>query len=226
MADEQETMKQNVENLRSDLEKGISELKLTLSPEQIDLLMRFLALLVKWNHTYNLTAVRDPEEMVQKHLLDSLTVAPYLKDGPFLDVGAGAGLPGIPLAILFPQFHFTLLDSNGKKARFMLQAAAELGLKNVAVQNSRVEAFHPAKGFATILSRAFASLGDIVNLCSPLLQQANNEHAAGQLFCMKGQYPEQELAELPKTVSVIAIHPLQVPGLQEQRHLVCLQPAL
>lgn len=212
-----------MENLRSDLEKGAKELKLNLSPEQTDQLMRFLALLVKWNHTYNLTAVRDPEEMVQKHLLDSLTIAPYLKDGPFLDVGAGAGLPGIPLAIYYPDFQFTLLDSAGKKARFMLQAAAELGLKNVTVQNSRVEAFHPAKGFATILSRAFASLGDIVNLCSPLLQQATSEQPAGQLFCMKGHYPEQELKELPATVQVTAIHALQVPGLQEQRHLVCLQ---
>lgn len=213
-----------MDDLRAKLEKGASALNLHLNPDQIDQLMRFLALLVKWNHTYNLTAVRDPEEMVQKHLLDSLAIAPYLKDGPFLDVGAGAGLPGIPLAIYYPNFHFTLLDSNGKKARFMLQAAAELGFKNVAVQHSRVEVFRPVKGFATILSRAFASLGDIVNLCSPLLQQETNEHSAGQLFCMKGQYPEQELKELSSPIKVLAIHELKVPGLNEQRHLVCLLP--
>ena len=183
------------------------------------LLNQYLQLLQRWNKVYNLTAVRDPAEMQSLHIGDSISVAPFLRGDTCLDVGSGAGLPGIPLAILQPERHFTLLDTNGKKTRFMQQAVLELGLRNVTVVQTRVESWQPAGQFDAIISRAFASLRDFVSF--------TGKHASenGILYAMKGRYPVSELAELPTGWQVIAQHPLHVPGLEAERHLLELQQA-
>lgn len=181
------------------------------------LLNRYLQLLQRWNKVYNLTAVRDPAEMQSLHIADSLSVAPYLRGTTCLDVGSGAGLPGIPLAIIQPQRQFTLLDTNGKKTRFMQQAVLELGLSNVTVIQTRVESWQPVGCFDAIISRAFASLQDFVTF--------TGKHACenGILYAMKGRYPDSELAELPSGWQVMAQHTLHVPDLDAERHLLELQ---
>ena len=185
-----------------------------MTGEQLKCLLTYLELLVKWNKAYNLTAVRDPSQMVTRHLLDSLAIAPHLVGERLIDVGTGAGLPGVPMAILFPQRHFSLLDSNGKKTRFLFQVKTQLGLDNMAVIQQRVEVSAPERPYDAVLSRAFASLEDMVNGCQHLLA------AGGHFLAMKGGHPELELAVLADKCSVIAVHPLEVPGLAEQRHLV------
>jgi 16S rRNA (guanine527-N7)-methyltransferase len=181
------------------------------------LLNRYLQLLQRWNKVFNLTAVRDPAEMQSLHIADSISVAPYLQGKTCLDVGSGAGLPGIPLAILQPERQFTLLDTNGKKTRFIQQAVLELGLPNVQVVQTRVESWQPAAPFDAIISRAFASLHDFVSF--------TGKHVAenGILYAMKGRYPASELAELPAGWRVTAQHPLHVPGLDAERHLLEIQ---
>ncbi len=154
-------------------------------------LIQYLVLLEKWNRRYNLTAVRDIETMVSKHIVDSLSVLPWIKGNSLLDVGTGAGLPGIPLAILFPQKQHVLLDSNGKKTRFLLQVKHALALTNVEVQNQRVETYVHKAGFSQIISRAFASLGDMVRLTEHLLA------TDGELVAMKAVLTADELAEIP-----------------------------
>lgn len=198
------------------LSTGISELKLDISGEQIQQLQEYLLLLQKWNKAYNLTAVRDPLDMVSKHLLDSLSIAPYVAAQRCLDVGTGAGLPGIPLAILYPEKSFSLLDSNGKKTRFLIQAKAALGLDNVEVHCERVESLQTDNGYDGIFSRAFASLPDMIAGCADLL--AEN----GRLYAMKGVFPENELSQLPKGFIVEHCHPIHVPTLNEYRHLVVI----
>jgi 16S rRNA (guanine527-N7)-methyltransferase len=174
----------------------------------------YLQLLQKWNRVFNLTAIRDPKEMVVLHILDSLAVNPYLHGHRILDVGTGAGLPGIPLALLNPEKHFVLLDSNSKKTRFLVQAIAELKLKNVEVVHQRCEDFHPEKCFDTIVSRAFASievmLATTAHLCC----------AKGQFLAMKGVYPEQEMVEISPKFKVVEVHKLNIQGLDAERHLV------
>ena len=181
------------------------------------LLNRYLQLLQRWNKVFNLTAVRDPAEMQLLHIADSISVAPFLRGKSCLDVGSGAGLPGIPLAILQPDRQFTLLDTNGKKTRFIQQAVLELGLPNVKVVQTRVESWQPAAPFEAIISRAFASLHDFVTF--------TGKHVAenGILYAMKGRYPASELAELPAGWCVTAQHPLHVPGLDAERHLLEIQ---
>lgn len=181
------------------------------------LLNRYLQLLQRWNKVFNLTAVRDPAEMQSLHIADSISVAPFLRGKSCLDVGSGAGLPGIPLAILQPDRQFTLLDTNGKKTRFIQQAVLELGLPNVKVVQTRVESWQPAAPFEAIISRAFASLHDFVTF--------TGKHVAenGILYAMKGRYPASELAELPAGWRVTAQHPLHVPGLDAERHLLEIQ---
>ncbi|WML89783.1 16S rRNA (guanine(527)-N(7))-methyltransferase RsmG [Thiothrix lacustris] len=188
-----------------------------MDAHETQLLNRYLQLLQRWNKVYNLTAVRDPAEMQSLHIADSISVAPYLRGETCLDVGSGAGLPGIPLAILQPERHFTLLDTNGKKTRFIQQAVLELGLKNVTVIQTRVESWQPAGHFDAIISRAFASLRDFVTF--------TGKHAGenGILYAMKGRYPASELAELPMGWQMTAQHPLHVPGLDAERHLLELQ---
>jgi 16S rRNA (guanine527-N7)-methyltransferase len=203
-----------MDSCREKLNQGLSALSLQLADEQIEALLKFVGLINKWNKAYNLTAIRDPLEMVTLHLLDSLAILPHIKLPRAADIGTGAGLPGIPLAICLPDCHFTLVDSNSKKTRFVQQAVLELQLKNVEVVHSRVEQFKPQQLFSTVISRAFASMADIVDLTAHLLAED------GCLLAMKGQIPEQELAELSLDYSVI---PLNVPGIDAERCLICME---
>ena len=191
-----------------------AELGLRLNPQQDQQLQQYLELLQRWNKVYNLTAVRDPVQMLPLHLWDSLSVVPFIEAEHCLDVGSGAGLPGIPLAIMRPTQQFTLLDTNGKKTRFIQQAALELGLANIKVVQKRVEQWHPEQQFAAIISRAFASLADFVTVSSMHLQ------AQGRLYAMKGRDPESEIAELHQGWSVAGSHQLIVPSLDAERHLL------
>jgi 16S rRNA (guanine527-N7)-methyltransferase len=193
------------------LEAGLAALALP-APLCVALLA-YLQELEKWNAAYNLTAIRDPREMVTRHLLDSLVMVPHVR-GPLLDVGSGAGLPGIPLAIARPELAVTVLDSNGKKARFLRHAVRALKLPNVAVVESRVEDYRPQAPFAALTSRAFASLGDFFKLTGHLLA------ADGQWLAMKGKLDDSETHDLPAGVGIVDIKPLKVPGLAEARHLV------
>jgi len=195
------------------LRSGVSELGLTLSEEAIDKLLAYLALLHKWNKVYNLTAIRDKSEMVSHHLLDSLAVLPHLWKGRWLDVGCGGGMPGLVLAIAEPDWEFTLLDSNTKKTSFVQQAVIELGLGNVSVYSGRVEQWVPNYKFDGIVSRAFAELGDFLQLTRHLL--APDGHWAA----MKGQ-PEPELGAIPADCEIERVITLYVPGLSAARSLV------
>ncbi|MGZ8224746.1 MAG: 16S rRNA (guanine(527)-N(7))-methyltransferase RsmG, partial [Methylobacter sp.] len=166
------------------------------------------------NKAYNLTAVRDREEMVRLHLLDSLAIIPYIEGKRVIDIGTGAGLPGIPLAVYLPETRFTLLDSNAKKTRFVQQAVLELKLKNVEVCHNRVEKYHPEKNFNTAITRAFAGLSDIVELTAHLLARD------GVLLAMKGRRPDSELEQVSAKKTVI---PLRVPGVESERCLIRIQ---
>ncbi len=206
--------------LLQSLNKGANALGLTLSEPQQQALMAYLELLIKWNKAYNLTAIRDPQQMVALHLLDSLAVHKAIQQaGHIIDVGTGPGLPGLVLAIMNPQKHFTLLDSNGKKTRFLFQARASLGLDNVEIVNERCEAYHPPRPFDMIVSRAFASLADMVHWTQHM--RADD----GCFLAMKGQFPEQELADLGDDYRLIQSQILDVPGVEGQRHLLTLVPA-
>lgn len=196
------------------LRRGCEALGLALESRQAERLLAYLDLLRKWNGAYNLTAVRDPAQMVTRHLLDSLAIAPHLHGRNVIDVGTGAGLPGLPLAILLPESRFSLLDSNGKKTRFLFQVKTALGLDNMQVHHARVESFRPPEPYDAVLSRAFASLADMVARCGHLLAPT------GSFLAMKGVYPADELTELGPQYAVKAIQALAVPGLDEQRHLV------
>ena len=198
------------------LSEGLCQLALAhpLDQKQQETLIKYVDLLNKWNKTYNLTAVRKPEQMVTRHLLDSLSICPYLRGKRILDVGTGAGLPGIPLAIAFPDRHFTLLDSNNKKTRFVTQAVSELELSNVDVVQSRVENFQISPPFDTIISRAYSAIGDMVNQTRHLL--ALN----GVFLAMKGMTPVAEINELPEDFVLVKNHELYVPELEEARHLL------
>lgn len=204
--------------MREILLKGLVELKLDLNEQQIDKLLAYLALLVKWNKAYNLTAIREPEKMLTHHLLDSLAIAPYIKGDSILDVGTGAGLPGIPMAITYPEKQFTLLDSNGKKTRFVQQAKLELGLDNLQVAKTRVEELtlegQHENGFDLITSRAFADLELMVKLTRHLLAPE------GRMAAMKGPKAEEELAPIRDQVADLTTHTLNVPMLDGQRHLL------
>lgn len=202
-----------------ELTQGAATLGVALDARQHELLMGYLALLIKWNKAYNLTAVRNPDEMVSRHLLDSLSVVPFVAErgNDWLDVGSGGGMPGVPLAILFPERRFTLLDSNGKKTRFLTQVKLELGLDNLGVVNARVEAFRPPQPFAGIVSRAFSALEDFANWTRHLGDRDTH------WLAMKGLRPDDELARMPDDFKVEAEHTLAVPGCQGQRHLLILR---
>lgn len=202
------------QQLREQLHRGIAELQLTLPETAVAQLLQYLALLTKWNRAYNLTAVRDPAEMVSRHLLDSLAVMPHVSGNHCADVGTGAGLPGIPLAIVLPQKQFELIDSNGKKVRFIAQAIAELSLKNAKAIQCRIESWQPEQAYDVVLSRAFATLADMAQGCEHVLS------AQGVMLAMKGVYPRQELSELPERFKVGACHALKVPNEEGQRHLI------
>ncbi|WP_112481042.1 16S rRNA (guanine(527)-N(7))-methyltransferase RsmG [Vibrio variabilis] len=204
-------------NLRVKLDQLIAETSLEVSELQREQLVGYVQLLDKWNKAYNLTSVRRPEEMLVKHILDSIIVGEHLEGERFIDVGTGPGLPGVPLAIMHPTKSFTLLDSLGKRIRFIKQVAHELKIKNVSPVQSRVEEFDAGEGFDGVLSRAFASMTDMVNWCKHLPKPES-----GRFYALKGQLHDQEIAELPSWCSVIEIKPLQVPELEGDRHLVIL----
>ncbi|MCC6209088.1 MAG: 16S rRNA (guanine(527)-N(7))-methyltransferase RsmG [Gammaproteobacteria bacterium] len=201
------------------LDAGLAALGLALPPAVRRGLLDYLVLLEKWNRAYNLTAVRDRGEMVARHLLDSLSIVPYIKTPRIIDVGSGAGLPGIPLALALPACRLVLLDSNRKKTRFLSQAVAELRLGNVAVESLRAEEYRPDEGFDTVVTRAFASLAEIVAAAGHLCR------SDGCLLAMKGRYPAEELAALPPSFRLLAVEPLRVPGLDAERYLVRLARA-
>lgn len=202
--------------IRRTLDAGLRELELPLADPQRTRLTDFLGLLSKWNRTWNLTAITDPREMVARHLLDSLSVLDLLEGSRILDVGSGAGLPGIPLAVASPDREFVLLDSNRKRTRFMTHVAGRLGLDNVSVVRSRVEDYQDESGFDTVLSRAFASLADFVRLAGRLCAPR------GRLVAMKGRSDTQETSNVPNGWVLAESRPLQVPGVEGQRHAIVL----
>ncbi|GIB24432.1 glucose inhibited division protein B [Vibrio cholerae] len=203
--------------LRVKLDALISKTSLTVTEQQHEQIVGYVQLLDKWNKAYNLTSVRDPMEMLVKHILDSLVVSPHLVGERFIDVGTGPGLPGIPLAIMHPDKEFVLLDSLGKRIRFLKQVIHDLKINNVLPVQSRVEEFDPESGFDGVLSRAFASMTDMVNWCQHLPKPNG-----GVFLALKGVRPDDEITLLPEWCSVIDIKALQVPELEGERHLVIL----
>ena len=201
--------------LRDELESGLRALD--LAPSLSEPLLAYLALLDRWNRAYNLTAIRDPGEMVAKHLLDSLAMHPFAKAGTLADLGTGPGLPGIPLAIAHPALQVTLVESNGKKARFLREAVRTLQLSNARVAESRIEALDLPAAFDAITARALATLPLILELGGHLLKPQ------GRLLAMKGALPADEIAALPPGWRVERVMPLEEPGLAAERHLVVVQ---
>jgi len=196
------------------LSRGVAELGQPLDPAAREKLLAFAELLAKWNRTYNLTAIRDPLQMISHHLLDSLAVLPHLPAGTLADVGSGGGLPGIPLAIAAPERRVTLNDANHKKAAFLQQAVIELKLANADVHTGRVEAWTPASAFACVIVRGFAELAQFIERCRHLVRKG------GVLAAMKGVYPKDELNRLPADADCRDVRRLEVPQLGAERHLV------
>ncbi|MCD8547884.1 MAG: 16S rRNA (guanine(527)-N(7))-methyltransferase RsmG [Aeromonadaceae bacterium] len=199
------------------LDDLLAQTSLVVTDPQKQQLLALVGLLHKWNKAYNLTSVREPADMLVKHILDSLVVSPWLQGRRFIDVGTGPGLPGLPLAILNPDKQFVLLDSLGKRIRFIRQVIHELGLTNVTPVQSRVEEYQPEQGFDGVLSRAFASLQDMLDWCQHL------PGAEGRFLALKGVCPDEELTSLPAGLSVEAIEPLLVPELGAERHLIIIK---
>ncbi|ELE1923199.1 16S rRNA (guanine(527)-N(7))-methyltransferase RsmG [Salmonella enterica] len=199
------------------LSRLLADAGISLTDHQKTLLVAYVDMLHKWNKAYNLTSVRDPNEMLVRHILDSIVVAPYLQGQRFIDVGTGPGLPGIPLAIVLPDAHFTLLDSLGKRVRFLRQVQHELKLENITPVQSRVEAYPSEPPFDGVISRAFASLNDMVSWCHHLPGEK------GRFYALKGQLPGDEIASLPDDFSVESVEKLRVPQLEGKRHLVIIK---
>ncbi|EBF0115849.1 16S rRNA (guanine(527)-N(7))-methyltransferase RsmG [Salmonella enterica subsp. enterica] len=199
------------------LSRLLADAGISLTDHQKTLLVAYVDMLHKWNKAYNLTSVRDPNEMLVRHILDSIVVAPYLQGQRFIDVGTGPGLPGIPLAIVLPDAHFTLLDSLGKRVRFLRQVQHELKLENITPVQSRVEAYPSEPPFDGVISRAFASLNDMVSWCHHLPGEK------GCFYALKGQLPRDEIASLPDNFSVESVEKLRVPQLEGERHLVIIK---
>jgi 16S rRNA (guanine527-N7)-methyltransferase len=201
------------------LEAGARELCVALAPPAADAMLRLLDELEHANSQFNLTAIRDRPGMLQKHLLDSLSLNAFLRGTRIADVGTGAGFPGLPLAIVNPERQFVLIEATGKKARYVSETAQRIGVANVAVHQGRAEVYRPRELFDTVVARALSSLADFVayagHLCSP----------GGRLFAMKGKRPDEEISALPKSFRVLAVHRLRVPGLDDERHLVELSRA-
>lgn len=204
------------QQLAEKLNSLLKQTALLITDQQKQQLIDLVKLLNKWNKAYNLTSVRDPQEMLVKHILDSIVVSPYLQGERFIDVGTGPGLPGLPLAIVQPDKHFVLLDSLGKRISFIRNAMRELGLSNVEPVLSRVEDYMPDQQFDGVLSRAFASLKDMTEWCQHLL------HKSGFFYALKGQYHQQEVQELSNLFVIQQVIELQVPELIGERHLVLI----
>jgi 16S rRNA (guanine527-N7)-methyltransferase len=198
--------------LNSALTQNLYDFKADIQQQFSD----YLALLQRWNEVFNLTAIRDPDEMVWLHILDSLSINTFLQGKRIIDVGTGGGLPGIPLAIINPDKQFTLLDSNGKKTRFLTQAKMELGLKNIEVVQSRCELYNPTEKFDLIVSRAFSSIRLMLETTQHLAQNS------GQFVAMKGIYPEEELKDIPANFGW-KVQPLTIKGLAAERHVVFIE---
>lgn len=209
------------QSLEAVLTMGLADLGLFLDEMQKERLLAYVALLAKWNKVYSLTAIREPARMVPHHLLDSLAPLPRLKGTALsiLDVGSGFGTPGVPMAIVRPDWQFTLLDSNHKKTTFLRQVLLELRLDNVRVVTDRVEHYRPEAPFHIITSRAFADLSEFVKLTRHLLAEG------GEWMALKGVYPHEEIALLPTDVKVTSVDCLKVPGIEAERHLVHVTPA-
>lgn len=199
------------------LSRLLNDAGISLTDHQKQQLVAYVDMLHKWNKAYNLTSVRDPNEMLIRHILDSVVVAPHLTGTRFIDVGTGPGLPGVPLAIVLPQAHFTLLDSLGKRIRFLRQVQHELKIDNIAPVQSRVEEFPAEPPFDGVISRAFASLNDMVSWCHHL------PAGEGRFYALKGQLPDDEIAQLPDGFSVESVVKLRVPQLEGERHLVIVK---
>jgi 16S rRNA (guanine527-N7)-methyltransferase len=204
---------------REMLVSGARDLGIALSPSRADTLLKLVDELEQGNAQFNLTAIRDRPGMLRKHVLDSLSLQPYLRGERLADVGTGAGFPGLVLAVVNPQRRFTLIEATGKKARFVEQTAQRIGSGNVIVVNSRAENYRPFELFDTVVARALSSLADFVayagHLCAP----------GGRLLAMKGKRPDDEISALPRAFRALAVHRLSVPGLPDERHLVELIPA-
>jgi len=209
--------KSQVETSKHVLALALKKNGYDISQSSQDHFLKYLDLLQRWNKAFNLTAITDPEEMVWLHILDSLSIQPYLHGDRIIDVGTGAGLPGIPLALINPEKQFILLDSNSKKTRFLTQAKAELGLQNIEVIHSRCEDFQPDKKFTSIVSRAFSSIRVMLETTQHLLAPE------GQFLAMKGVYPEEEINDIPPQFKVVGVHKLIIQGLAALRHLVCIE---
>ena len=197
-----------------ELRQGLVELGLFATDQQLNLLLSYLLLLDKWNASFNLSGVVEINSMVSRHLLDSLAINAHLQGSVFVDIGSGAGLPGIPLAILNPENHFILVDSNGKKTRFLFQAKTELGLANIDVENCRIEHYQSPQQIDMVMCRAFSALGDAVSKSQHLLEKE------GKFLAMKGRYPEDEIAALPNCFEISKTTKLQIPGNDSERHLI------
>lgn len=204
-------------DLTTTCHKGLVAMSLSLSKDQEAQLLSYLHLLCQWNKTYNLTAIRHIDDMLVKHVFDSLSLLPHVNGKSLLDVGSGAGLPGIPLGIANPDLSVVLLDSSSKKTRFLTQAIYDLKLNNVKVVNTRLEEFAPKDCFDTIVSRAFSTIDVMLNHVGHLLNDK------GQILAMKGVYPAVELENIPAGFKLIAVHTLQVSGLDNERHVVCME---
>ncbi len=200
--------------LSAQLDIYLAEMSLTVTQQQKKQLIGFVEMLNKWNKAYNLTSIRDPQQMLIRHIMDSLAVSPHLVGERFIDVGTGPGLPGIPLAIINPDKEFVLLDSLGKRIRFQKQVQHELGINNISSVESRVEAFEPEVKFDGVLSRAFASIEDMLHWCHHLPADT------GCYYALKGQLADNEMAKLPEGFEITDIIELAVPCLDEQRHLL------
>ncbi|MCC7484104.1 MAG: 16S rRNA (guanine(527)-N(7))-methyltransferase RsmG [Burkholderiales bacterium] len=203
-------------NLARELERGLEGLRLALAPAACERLVRYVLLIEKWNRSYNLTAVRDPREMLARHLLDCLAIVPWVKGPAVLDLGSGAGLPGVPLALALPDLRVTLLDASAKRCAFLRQVVIELGMRNAGVVRARAEAWDTPERFDLVVSRAVTRLRELVRLAGRLPARD------GGIGTMKGPYPHAELAALPEGWELAEAVPLEVPGLDSERHWIRL----
>ena len=202
------------ESIREELYRGISSRSLNCSEEQLVSLLAYIDLLKKWNSAYNLLGANEIPDLVSRHILDSLSINPHIEGNLIADIGAGAGLPGIPLAILNPDKHFVLIDSNGKKTRFMFQAKIQLGLDNITIENCRIEHYQSKQQIDMVMCRAFSTLAAALAMLQPIFSDSC------RLLAMKGHYPLDEIAQLPEGFKLTKSIKLEVPGRESQRHLI------